>query len=103
MSQFSHSIEPQLRQLGMPTELKKGVVNLMGHYTICKAGDKVTSEQARILKLFGHKQAQFKLNILSIWTREDGSFKLLKPEMEIDAAEKEESEENDENEMEDDE
>merc|ERR1712038_1884353 len=61
LEQFSHAIEPQLRQLGMPTELKKGVVNLMQDYTVCKAGDKLTSEQARILKLFDHKQAQFKL------------------------------------------
>ena len=29
LEQFSHAIEPQLRQLGMPTELKKGVINLM--------------------------------------------------------------------------
>ena len=29
LEQFSHAIEPQLRQLGMPTELKKGVINLL--------------------------------------------------------------------------
>ena len=29
LEQFSHAIEPQLRQLGMPTELKKGVIKLM--------------------------------------------------------------------------
>lgn len=78
LSQFSHAIEPQLRQLGMPTELKKGVVNLMQHYTVCKAGDKLTSEQSRILKLLDHKQAQFKLNMIAVWSREDGAFKMLR-------------------------
>ena len=47
-------------------------------YTVCKAGDKLTSEQARILKLFDHKQAQFKLNMIAVWSREDGAFKMLR-------------------------
>ena len=67
-------------------------------YTVCKAGDKLTSEQARILKLFDHKQAQFKLNMIAVWSREDGAFKMLREDLN-DATEK--SDENDEN-MEDD-
>ena len=67
-------------------------------YTVCKAGDKLTSEQARILKLFDHKQAQFKLNMIAVWSREDGAFKMLREDLN-DAIEK--SDENDEN-MEDD-
>jgi len=100
LEQFSHAIEPQLRQLGMPTELKKGVINLMQDYTVCKAGDKLTSEQARILKLFDHKQAKFKLNIIAVWSREDGSFKILREDFN-DAVEKSDQQSNDEN-MEDD-
>ena len=38
MPEFSHSIEPHLRQLGMPTVLQKGVVTLIKEYTVCKAG-----------------------------------------------------------------
>ena len=60
LEQFPHSMEPQLRALGMPTALKKGVVTLLGEHTVCKAGDTLTSEQARILKLLGHQQASFK-------------------------------------------
>ena len=40
LEQFSHAIEPQLRQLGMPTELKKGVIHLMQvkiHTVVCKS------------------------------------------------------------------
>jgi len=99
LEQFSHAIEPQLRQLGMPTELKKGVINLMQNYTICKAGDKLTSEQARILKLFDHKQAKFKLNIISVWSREDGSFKMLRED--FDEENGGEDEENEDENMDD--
>lgn len=60
LTQFPHSIETQLRALGMPTALKKGVVTLLGEYTVCKKGDTLTSEQTRILKLLGHQQANFK-------------------------------------------
>lgn len=49
MPEFSHSIEPHLRQLGMPTALQKGVVTLIKEYTVCKKGQALTPEQARIL------------------------------------------------------
>ena len=90
---ISHISEPQLRQLGMPTELKKGVVTLMQHYTVCKEGDRLTSEQARILKLLGHQQAKFKLNMIALWSREEGDFKMLREDFE--PTEMEEDEEND--------
>ena len=80
LEHFSHAIEPQLRLLGMPTELKKGIVNLTKEFTVCKEGDKLSSEQARILKLLGHKQAKFKLNMIAVWSKEDESFKILRDE-----------------------
>lgn len=46
---FSHSIEPHLRQLGMPTALQKGIVTLIKDYEVCKSGQMLTPEQARIL------------------------------------------------------
>lgn len=49
MADFPHSIEPHLRQLGMPTALQKGVVTLIKEYTVCKEGQTLTPEQARIL------------------------------------------------------
>jgi len=61
LEQFPHSLEPQLRALGLPTALKKGVVHLLGEeYVVCKEGDVLTSEQARILKLLGHQEAKFR-------------------------------------------
>lgn len=52
-----HSIEPQLRKLGMPTTLKKGVPTLANPYTICKEGQKLSPDQAHLLKLFGKAMA----------------------------------------------
>lgn len=49
MEQFPHNIEPYLRQLGMPTTLQKGIVTLLKDYQVCRKGQPLTSEQARIL------------------------------------------------------
>ena len=46
---FPHSIEPHLRQLGMPTSLQKGIVTLVKEFEVCKEGQTLTPEQARIL------------------------------------------------------
>jgi mRNA turnover protein 4 len=73
---FSHAIEPQLRALGLPTTLKKGIVTLLKEHVVCKEGDILTSEQARILKLFGNQQAEFRLLMLAVWSN-DGEFKIL--------------------------
>jgi len=78
LEQFSHSMEPQLRQLGMPTQLVKGKVTLLSDMTVCTKGDVLTSEQARILKLLGHQHAEFKLNIVSGWSKAEGKFELFK-------------------------
>ncbi|XP_073426428.1 mRNA turnover protein 4 homolog [Dendrobates tinctorius] len=74
LEQFTHSMEPQLRQLGLPTTLKKGVVTLLSEYEVCKEGDTLTPEQARILKLFGYQMAEFKVSIKSMWVSETGEF-----------------------------
>lgn len=52
LPQFPHSIEPHLRQLGMPTSLQKGIVTLLKEFTVCKAGESLKPEQARMLVSF---------------------------------------------------
>lgn len=65
LEQFIHSMEPQLRQLGLPTTLKKGrkkwyvfivninnnvgIIVLLTDHVVCKTGDTLTPEQARLL------------------------------------------------------
>ncbi|NXA54568.1 MRT4 protein, partial [Nothocercus julius] len=91
LEQFPHSMEPQLRQLGLPTALKKGVVTLLSDYEVCKEGDVLTPEQARVLKLFGYEMAEFKVTIKFLWNSETGDFEELEGEPE--AVEEEEDEE----------
>jgi len=98
LPQFGHAMEPQLRGMGMPTSLKRGVITLLNEYTVCKKGDKLTSEQARILKLLGHKQAEFKIDLIALWSKDtkgDASFRMLVEEEEGEDEENQENEGND--------
>ncbi|NWI68079.1 MRT4 protein, partial [Todus mexicanus] len=100
LEQFPHSMEPQLRQLGLPTALKKGVVTLLSDYEVCKEGDVLTPEQARILKLFGYEMAEFKVTIKFLWNSETGDFQKLVGDTMKEKEEEEEEEENEEEEEE---
>lgn len=82
LEQFPHSMEPQLRQLGLPTALKKGVVTLLKDHDVCKEGDTLTPEQARILKLFGIEMAEFKLLVKCMWNSESNDFEKFAEEEE---------------------
>lgn len=76
LEQFTHSMEPQLRQLGLPTKLDRGVVTLTKDFVVCKAGDVLKPEQARILKLLGRQMAEFKIHVTAVWSN-DGTFEVL--------------------------
>ncbi|XP_067826242.1 mRNA turnover protein 4 homolog [Heptranchias perlo] len=77
LPQFTHTMEPQLRQLGLPTALKKGVVTLLSDHDVCKEGDALTPEQARLLKLFGIEMAEFKVTMNCMWCSKTGAFEQL--------------------------
>ncbi|VDK42767.1 unnamed protein product [Anisakis simplex] len=94
LPQFAFSIEPQLRKLGLPTKLDRGmltvlpaspfqimfilgIVTLISDFTVCKKGVVLTADQARILKLLGYMLSIFQINIRASWTKEKG-FHLIK-------------------------
>ncbi|KAM4860604.1 mRNA turnover protein 4 homolog [Thomomys bottae] len=89
LEQFPHSMERQLRQLGLPTALKKGVVTLLSDYEVCK-------EQARVLKLFGYEMAEFKVTIKYMWDAQSGRFQSMEDDLPKSAPESEEESEEDE-------
>jgi len=102
VEEFSHDIEPHLRSLGLPTKLVKGIVTLYQEHTVCEEGDILNSQQARILKLFGKQQAEFRLQILAVWSN-DGEFKILAQLPEImNTPKKVKNDDKDENENDDD-
>lgn len=67
-----HNEEPQLRKLGLHTTLKRGVPSLDVPQTMCEKGKKLTPEQARLLKLLGHKTVEFKVVLRACWSAADG-------------------------------
>lgn len=85
-----HPIEPQLRQLGLPTELQRGVPTLLREYTVCKKGDKLTKEAAQILKLLLIQQAEFRVVPLAYWSAlpRDGKPEGAYTEMQLTADQK---------------
>ena len=74
LPQFQHTMEPQLRQLGMPTCMQKGVITLITEYQVCKEGVVLSPEQCQILKLLAIPMATFHITLLCCWHKEDNSF-----------------------------
>ncbi|CAF0991341.1 unnamed protein product [Adineta steineri] len=74
---FQHTMEPLLRSLGLMTTLKKGIIHLLQPFTICKKGDTLTPEQAKLLKLFQHPLAQFKIKVKAHWDKNSEQVKVF--------------------------
>jgi len=79
LTQFSHAMEPHLRKLNMPVALKKGIVTMLRDYQVCKEGDKLTAEQAKILKLLGVVMSQFSVEILYMYDKTTKEFEPFEP------------------------
>lgn len=76
---LSHTVEPTLRKLGVPTRLVKGKVMLEmdGGYQVCKAGETLNSRQTALLKMFGVAVAEFKVQMKARWSKEGGEVEVL--------------------------
>lgn len=64
---ISATQETILRIAGMPTMLRGGAVLLASgnEFKVCEAGDKLTSNQAKILKVFGIQTDEFSVKLLA--------------------------------------
>ena len=69
---LAHSVEPNLRKLGLPTRLVKGKVELDGEFVVCKEGDVLGSGQTTLLKMFGIAMAEFRVGVEAYWERDTG-------------------------------
>uniref|UniRef100_A0A672GE43 MRT4 homolog, ribosome maturation factor n=1 Tax=Salarias fasciatus TaxID=181472 RepID=A0A672GE43_SALFA len=57
-----------------------GVETLLKDHQVCKEGDVLTPEQARILKLFAIEMAEFKVQIKCMWNSETSEFEMFAEE-----------------------
>jgi mRNA turnover protein 4 len=67
---LAHSLESNVRSLGMPTQLKNGKVVLSGDYTVCKEGQVLDGKQTRLLKQFGIACSEFKIVPVAYYDKE---------------------------------
>ncbi|KAK1441783.1 mRNA turnover protein 4 mrto4 like protein [Babesia gibsoni] len=72
LKSFPGNMEPQLRQLGLPTILNLGKIKLLSEFIVCEKGKPLTPNQAQILKLIGIRMSLFEVNVAAYW--HDGTF-----------------------------
>ncbi|PFH55891.1 hypothetical protein XA68_17438 [Ophiocordyceps unilateralis] len=82
---MEHTIEPELRKLGVPTRMRKGKVVLGDEdgsgegYLVCKENDVLDSRQTRLLKLFSVCMSEFRVRILAYWSAASGQVTEVDP------------------------
>ncbi|TQV99885.1 hypothetical protein V2A60_005313 [Cordyceps javanica] len=75
---LEHTLEPELRRLGVPTRMVKGRVVLGAEdgegepYVVCKEGDVLDSRQTRLLKMFDVCLSEFKVKVPAYWSAATG-------------------------------
>lgn len=74
---LAHTLEPTLRQNGMPTKLDKGIVKVLADYTVCNEGDRLTSQQVALLRIFEVKMAAFRMHLRCYWRADGDTFEEL--------------------------
>ncbi len=88
--------------IGLHTSLKKGIVHLDVSHQVCKKGDKLTPEQARLLKLFEYMQAEFKVKLRACYSKSgEPQFEVLDTTVDDDEIEMSLEDDDDESESDD--
>uniref|UniRef100_A0A7S1XBV9 Ribosome assembly factor mrt4 n=1 Tax=Compsopogon caeruleus TaxID=31354 RepID=A0A7S1XBV9_9RHOD len=73
LANFEPNQENELRSLGLPVSLMRGKVMLNEEFVVCKIGDTLTPEKAKIAKLLGIPMAHFRIELIAMWEKETGS------------------------------
>ncbi|KAI1637635.1 ribosomal protein L10-domain-containing protein [Biscogniauxia mediterranea] len=87
---LGHTLEPELRRLGVPTRMVKGRVVLEGApegeagaaeggYVVCREGDVLDSRQTRLLKLFSVCFSEFRVRPLAYWSAATADVTVVDP------------------------
>lgn len=88
---LSHTIEPALRKLGVPTRLVKGKIMLeltddQEGYQVCREGETLDSRQTTLMKMFGVASSEFKVDLKAYWSRNTNEIQIMEQSgMHVDA------------------
>lgn len=69
--QLSGSAEPYLRKMGLPTKVNNGEIEVLADYKLCGAGNTLTPEQVRVIKVLGLKQGEMVVKLKGVWRDEE--------------------------------
>ncbi|CAK5072461.1 unnamed protein product [Meloidogyne enterolobii] len=58
-----------------------GKIELLERFVVCKEGDKLSSDQTKILRHFGRRLVEFRITLLAFWSKKKG-FKRFKEAVE---------------------
>ena len=72
LDMFVPSQEQNLRLLGLPISLEKGVMTLRENFTVCEKSEVLTPERAKILEYLGVMMASFSIKLLGHFNKKDG-------------------------------
>ena len=91
------AIEPRLRKLNIPTRIVRGkvileesaeaqdVMNDDDGYMVCRVGDTLDSRQTEILKIFGARMAEFRINLSAVYDKDSAQVRKISA-MDVDEA-----------------
>lgn len=77
LEQFEPNQIQNLRLVGMPVDLKKGLVTLSQDLTVCEQGEKLTPEKAKILEFLGIRMAKFRIVLRCHYSKDQSKFESL--------------------------
>lgn len=77
LDRFEPNQIQNLRLVGLPVDLKKGVVTLSKDFTVCEEGETLTPEKAKILEFMDIRMAKFRVILRCHYSKKDSSFETL--------------------------
>lgn len=80
LEQFEPNQVQNLRLIGLPVDVKKGVVTLLSDFPVCAAGEVLTPEKAKILEFIGIRMAKFCIKLRCHYQKNGRVFEELSEE-----------------------
>eukprot|EP01001_Neometanema_parovale_P009099 NODE_5345_length_954_cov_110.665463_g5130_i0.p1 GENE.NODE_5345_length_954_cov_110.665463_g5130_i0~~NODE_5345_length_954_cov_110.665463_g5130_i0.p1 ORF type:complete len:256 (-),score=58.61 NODE_5345_length_954_cov_110.665463_g5130_i0:186-884(-) len=72
-NKYPVTMEPYLRKLGLSTKVDKGFIEVVQDHVVCRIGDTISADNARLLKLWDQKVSEFRLTLIAHWQKSTGS------------------------------